>query len=81
MSWLDVPVPLLRALYERTPMLAARESLRAATAVALGSGTMRREAAAAAWRDLEEAAELVPPPRALRRPTKAELAAIGITTP
>ncbi len=80
MRWLDVPLPILRALYERIPMLAARESLRAATAVALGSGTLRREAAASAWRELEEDAGLAPRQRVLRRPTRAELAAIGIIT-
>ncbi|MDE3095603.1 MAG: hypothetical protein KGK07_06340 [Chloroflexota bacterium] len=80
MSWLDTPLALLRALHERMGMLAARESLRMATAVALGSGTLRREAATAAWRELEEQAELAPRPRILRRPTAAQLAAIGIRT-
>ncbi|HZP97226.1 MAG TPA: hypothetical protein VFC31_12980 [Candidatus Limnocylindria bacterium] len=80
MRWLDVPLPLLRALYERIPMLAARESLRAATAVALGSGTLRRGAAASVWRELGDQAGLGPRRRVLRRPTRAELAAIGITT-
>jgi len=37
-------------------MLAARESLRTATAVALGSGTLKREAAQSAWRELEDQA-------------------------
>lgn len=78
MRWLEVPLPLLRALYERIPMLAAREALRTATSVALGSGTLRREAAASAWRELDEQAELAPRRRVLRRPTAAQLAAIGI---
>lgn len=79
MRWLEVPLPLLRALYERIPMLAARESLRGATAIALGGGTLRREAAASAWRELEDQAGLTSPRRRiLRRPTAAELAAIGI---
>ena len=80
MSWLDVPLPLLRAVYERIPKLAARETLRAATAVALGSGTLRPSAAASVWRELEDQAGLAPRRRVLRRPTRAELAAIGITT-
>ncbi len=78
MSWLDLPLPLLHSFYERIPMLAAREALRTATSVALGSGTLRREAAASAWRELEEQAGLTPRRRILRRPTAAELAAIGI---
>lgn len=80
MSWLEVPLPLLRALHERIGMLAARETLRTATAVALGSGTLRREAATSTWRELEEQAGLRPRPRVLRRPSAAELAAIGIQT-
>ena len=80
MSWLDVPLPLVLALYERIPMLAARESLRTATAVALGSGTLRREATASAWRELEDQAGLTPRRRILHRPTAAELAGIGIRT-
>lgn len=81
MRWLDVPLPLLRALHERIGVLAARETLRNATAVALGSGTLRREAAASTWRELEEQAGLRPRSRVQRRPTKVELAAIGIQTP
>ena len=81
MSWLDVPLPILRALHERIGMLAARETLRTATAVALGSGTLRREATASAWRELEEQAGYARPRRILHRPTAAELAAIGIRTP
>jgi len=78
MSWLDLPLPLLRSFYERIPVLAARDALRTATAVALGSGTLRREAAASAWRELEDQAGLTPRRRVLHRPTAAELAAIGI---
>jgi hypothetical protein len=81
MRWLDVPLPLLRALHERIGMLAARETLRSATAVALGSGTLRREAATSTWRELEEQAGYTRPLRILRRPSAAQLAAIGIQTP
>ena len=81
MSWLDLPLPLVLSFYERIPVLAAREVLRAASAVALGSGTLRREAAASAWRELEDQAGFTPPRRILHRPTAAELAAIGIQTP
>jgi hypothetical protein len=80
MSWLDLPLPLLRSFYERIPLLAARETLRSATAAALGSGTLRREAAASAWRELEDQAGITPRRRILHRPTAAELAAIGIRT-
>jgi len=78
MSWLDLPLPLVRSFYERIPVLAARDALRTATAVALGSGTLRREAAASAWRELEDQAGLTPRRRVLHRPTAAELATIGI---
>ena len=80
MSWLDLPLQLLHSFYERIPMLAAREALRTATAVALGSGTLRHGAAASAWRELEDQAGLTPRRRILHRPTAAELAAIGIQT-
>ena len=80
MSWLDLPLPLVRSFYERIPKLAAREALRTATAMALGSGTLRREAAASTWRELEDQAGLTPRRRILHRPTAAELAAIGIQT-
>ena len=72
-----MPLPLLLSYYERIPMLAARETLRTATAVALGSGTLKREAVASAWRELEDQAGITPR-RVLHRPTAIELAAIGI---
>jgi len=72
-----VPLPLLRSYYERIPMLTARESLRLAVAVALGSGTLKREAAQLAWRELEDQAGITRR-RQIRRPTATELAAIGI---
>jgi hypothetical protein len=74
-----VPLPLVLSYYERIPMLAARETLRAATAVALGSGTLKREAAASAWRELEDQAGITRR-RVLHRPTAPELAAIGIVS-
>ncbi len=75
-----MPLPLLLSYYERIPMLAARETLRTATAVALGSGTLKREAAASAWRELEDQAGIAPRRRALHRPSATELAAIGIVS-
>ncbi len=72
-----MPLPLLLSYYERIPMLAARETLRTATAVALGSGTLKREAVASAWRELEDQAGITRR-RVLHRPTATELAAIGI---
>jgi len=75
-----VPLPLLRSYYERIPMLAARDTLRTATAVALGSGTLKREAATSAWRELEDQAGITPPRQVLHRPTVTELAALGIVS-
>ena len=72
-----MPLPLLLSHYERIPMLTARESLRMAVAVALGSGTLKREAAQSAWRELEDQAGITRR-RQIRRPTATELAAIGI---
>ena len=72
-----MPLPLLLSYYERIPMLAARDTLRTATAVALGSGTLKREAAQSAWRELEDQAGITRR-RQIRRPTATELAAIGI---
>ncbi|HEV8655630.1 MAG TPA: hypothetical protein VGR85_08985 [Candidatus Limnocylindria bacterium] len=56
-------MPLLRALYERIPKLAARETLRMTRATALGSGNMRKGDHAAAWRDLLRQAGFTPPRR------------------
>ena len=75
-----MPLPLLRSYYERIPMLAAREALRTATAVALGSGTLTREAAMSAWRELEDQAGVTPRRRILHRPAATELAALGIVS-
>ena len=72
-----MPLPLVLSYYERIPMLAARESLRTAAAVALGSGTLKREAVQSAWRELEDQAGITRrAPR--RRPTAIELEALGI---
>lgn len=75
-----MPLPLLRSYHERIPMLAARDTLRAATAVALGSGTLEREVARSAWRELEDQAGITPRRQVLHRPTVAELAALGIVS-
>lgn len=68
-------MPMLEALYERIPKLAAREQLRAVDATALGTGSMKPDDHKRQWRALLDRAGFPP----ARRPaTPANLRALGI---
>lgn len=68
---------MLTALYERMPMLQAREQLRMATAITLGTGALDVKDQRALRRELEDAAG-IQRPRLVSPPTPAALDALGI---
>ena len=69
---------VLAALYERQSVLQAREQMRLAVAVALGSGTMAPKDHRTAWDDLQDRAGVLRPQPVSGRPSPLVLAAMGI---
>lgn len=69
-------MPLLRELADELPRLEAAETLRMATAIAIGTGSLERDALRSAVRDLEREAGLVRP--LSREGALAAAAALGI---